>query len=393
MKSHNPALELQGTSATSALVVGSIALFTDMLVVGLAVPVLPLLPSVLDAGPAATGVLFASYAVAMVMATFAAGRAVDRYGPRSPLLVGLVGLAAATLLFAVGGPYWLLLVARFCQGIAGGMSWVASLSLIAATTPMDRRGQAMGTALSTITLGVLVGPVLAGFMVDHLSTASPFLLAACVACLDGVLRVVLVKDSPRVSDDAAGPLAVLRVPGSVPVTVAILVGAAVLSSLEPVLPVHLGTSALSVGLLFALASLAGVIANPVVGSCVGTVSARLLTALGLAAVVAALVTVGVATELWLTGVGMVFLGLSSALLLVPATALVVDQGYAARPPTLGGSFALYNLAYAGGMAVGPLLTGFGVQRLGFTPALVAAAVALAVLGGASVSRLPSGLTR
>ncbi len=214
-----------------------------------------------------------------------------------------------------------------------------------------------------------------------------------MAGLDGVLRVVLVKDSPRVTDDAAGPLAVLRVPGSVPVTVAVLVGAAVLSSLEPVLPVHLGTSALSVGLLFGLASLAGVIANPVVGSCVGTVSARLLTALGLTAVVAALVVIGAATELWLTGVGMVFLGLSSALLLVPATALVVDQGYAARPPTLGDSFALYNLAYAGGMAVGPLLTGLGVQQLGFTTALVVAAVVLAVLGGAFLSRLPSGVTR
>ena len=138
-----------GTTPTRALVVSSAALFTDMLVHGLAVPVLPLLPSVVAAGPEATGILFSSYAAAMIVATLFAGRIVDRYGPRTPLLIGLVGLAAATLLFATGGPYWLLLVARLAQGIAGGMSWVAALSLIAATTPMEKRGQSMGCLLYT----------------------------------------------------------------------------------------------------------------------------------------------------------------------------------------------------------------------------------------------------
>ena len=139
-----------GTTPARALVVSSAALFTDMLVHGLAVPVLPRLPAVVGAGSAATGVLFASYAAAMIIATLFAGRVVDRHGPRTPLLIGLGGLAAATLLFATGGPYWLLMVARLAQGIAGGMSWVAALCLIAATTPMEKRGQSMGVALSTI---------------------------------------------------------------------------------------------------------------------------------------------------------------------------------------------------------------------------------------------------
>lgn len=240
MTTTTPASTARGTSPTRALVVGSAALFTDMLVHGLAVPVLPLLPAVVEQGPAATGILFSSYAVAMIVATLFAGRLVDRHGPRTALLIGLVGLAAATLLFATGGPYWLLLVARFAQGIAGGMSWVAALSLIAATTTFAKRGQAMGIAMSTITLGVLVGPPLAGFLVEHLGTASPFLLAAGVALADGVLRMVLVKDSPRVTDDTAGPLAVLRVPGSLAICLAIAIGAGALSGIEPVLPVHLG---------------------------------------------------------------------------------------------------------------------------------------------------------
>ncbi|AYD89867.1 MFS transporter [Actinomyces lilanjuaniae] len=391
MNNHSSVPEVQDTSSTSALIVGSVALFTDMLVVGLAVPVLPLLPSVLDAGPAATGILFASYAIAMVLATFVAGRTVDRYGPKTPLLIGLIGLAIATLLFAMGGPYFLLFVARFAQGVAGGMSWVASLSLIAATTPMEKRGQAMGIALSTITLGVLIGPIVAGFMVEHFNTSAPFLLAAGVAFADGLLRIILVKGTPRVTDDTGGPLSVLRVSGSTSIATTILVGAAVLASLEPVLPVHLNTSALNIGLLFALASLAGIVANPAVGYYVGKVSSRLLTASGLLFITIALFIVGFANELWQTSVGMIFLGLSSAFLLAPATTLIADQGYKAKPSTLGGSFALYNLAYASGLAIGPLLTGLGVQQLGFSMALVVAAVVLALLGGFSLSRLPSGV--
>lgn len=387
MTTHDPATSGRGTTPTRALVVGSVALFTDMLVHGLAVPVLPLLPSVVEQGPAATGVLFASSAIAMIVATLFAGRVVDLHGPKLPLLIGLAGLATATLLFATGGPYWLLLVARFSQGVAGGMSWVSALSLIAATTSFDKRGQAMGIAMSTITLGVLIGPPLAGFLVGRFGTASPFLLAAAVALIDGVLRIVLVNGSPRVTDDTAGPLAVLRVPGSPSIALAIAVGAGALSGIEPVLPVHLGAGSLVVGLLFGLASLAAIIANAVVGKYVASAPARLLIGAGVVAAGASLLVIGWAGELWQTCVGMALLGLSSALLLAPATTLISEQGFRSRPPTLGGSFALYNLAYAAGLALGPLLTGLAVQKTGFATALSLTAVSITAIGGASVIRL------
>ncbi|MGP5930401.1 MFS transporter [Corynebacterium glyciniphilum] len=388
MTVHDPSPSPRGTSSTRALIVASIALFTDNLVVGLAVPVLPLLPSVVDAGPTWTGVLFASYAVAVVVSALVAGRFVDRYGPKTPLLIGMVGLAAATLLFATGGPYWLLLLARTAQGMSGGMSWVAALSLIAATTTFEKRGQQMGIAISMITLGVLIGPPLAGVMVEHFGTASPFLFAAAVALIDGVLRIILIKDSPRVADDTSGPFAVLRVPGSVSIVVAIVIGAAVMAGVEPVLPVHLNASALTIGLLFGLAALTGVIANPIVGSLVASVSSRILIGLGIVAVVASLLTVGVSTELWQTAIGMGLLGVSAALLHAPATTLISDQGFQAQSPTLGGSFSLYTLAYAVGLAGGPLLTGFAVEHAGFTTAMVIAAVILATLGAVSLRRLP-----
>ena len=381
----------RATPARATAVSGAI-LFTDMLLQGLAIPVLPLLPAVVERGAAATGILFASYAVAMVIATLFAGRMVDRRGSKGLLVAGVIVLAIATLLFATGGPYWLLLAARFAQGLAGGVAWVAALSLIAASTGFDERGQMMGIAMSTVPLGVLVGPPLAGFLVDALGPASPFLVATAVALADLAALLALIPGSPRRTDDSAGPLAVLRVPGSASIVTTIAIGAAVLAAVEPVLPAHLGAraSTTAIGTLFGITALAGIIANPIVGRFVASTSPRLLTGIGVVAAGAALVVLGRSTGVWEAGVGMGLLGLSSALLLAPTTTLISEQGFRSDPPTLGGSFALYNLAYATGLAIGPLLTGFGVQQTGFATAMAIAAAVLAALGGGALTRLPTG---
>ena len=395
MTPNNDSRPADATPVRATAVAGAV-LFTDMLLEGLAIPVLPLLPAVVEQGEAATGILFSSYAAAMIVATLFTGRVVDRRGPKGPLLTELIVLVAATLLFATGGPYWLLLVARFVQGIAGGIAWVVALSLITAATGIEKRGQMMGIAMSTVTLGVLAGPPLGGFLVDAFGPASPFLIAAAVAIVDITLLLTLIPGSPRQSDDTAGPLTVLRVRGSTSIVAAIGIGAAVLAAVQPVLPGRIGeqsSASTIIGVLFGIAALAGIIANPIVGRLMTSTTPRLLVGAGIVAVTAALLVIGWSAELWQIGIGMGLLGLSSAMLLAPATTLISEQGSRSTPPTLGGSFALYNLAYAAGLTIGPLLTGVGVQQAGFTTAMAITALVFAVLGGVALVRLPAGLAR
>lgn len=335
------------TRSGVALLVGCVALFTDMLVYGLAIPVLPLLPATAAGGPAATGVLFAGYAVAMIAATPVAGRLVDRSGPRGPLLAGLLGLAAATLLFALGAPFWLLMAARVLQGLSAGMSWVAGLSLIAAATPPKNRGLAMGLAMSMVSVGVLVGPPLAGILVHAFGTAAPFLLGAGMALIDGILRVTLIRSAPRSAEDFAGPTAVLRVPGTPSVLIVVLLGAGTLAAIEPVLPSHLAATqhlgALGIGGLFALAVLAGAVLNSLVGGLVGRVNARILVGVGGVLAAGGLTGIAASQLVWQTAAAMAILGASNAFLLAPATTLIGYQGMRARPPTFGSAYAAFNL--------------------------------------------------
>ncbi|MFT4245306.1 MAG: MFS transporter [Micrococcaceae bacterium] len=370
----------QKTLSRNAIIVSTMALFTDTLIMGVVIPVLPLLPSVVEKGPAATGILFASYAVMVVVSTLFTGRYVDRAGPKLPLLISLFALMAATLLFATGGPYWLLLIARSAQGLAGGVVWVAALSLITATTPFEKRGAAMGMAMSSTSVGSLMGPVISGFMVEHFGRASPFLLVAGLALLDGILRIILIKDIEYKGEESGGMTEVLKIPGSLVLGFITAVGAGIWAAIELVLPQHLNVSSLTIGLLFALASVASIIANPIVGYYFSKPTTIPFIGSGLALLIVSLLIIGFATEIWQTAVALFILGLATPLLLMPTTTLMSEQGYKVNPPIVGGTFAFFNLAYAGGMAVGPVLAGFAVQGFGFSAAMVITAVIFMIIG-------------
>ena len=384
------------TNPRMAVAVSCIALFTDMLIYGILIPLLPLMPAVERAGSSATGLLFAAYAAMMIAVTPLAGRLVDRKGPRGPLLAALLGLAAACLLFAVGGPYWLLLISRLLQGAAAGLGWVASLALIAASIPLERRGTYLGLAMSMVSIGTLAGPPLAGWLARDHGHAAPFVLAAAVLILDGVLRVVFVRPTPPSADDPATPLDVLRVGGSWPVVILIAVGSAVTSAIEPILPVRLavglGLDTAGIGLLFALLVIIGAVLNPMVGAILNRVSPRVLALIGAALAIAGLLLLGAGSRLPVVIAGIVCLGGAIAFLVAPAGTLIGVQGARTTPPALGGAYSLYNLAYAAGLILGPMTAGALTSALGYSAAcaVLAGAVAVVALGG--FSRLPRSLS-
>ena len=393
---NTPAPTSPRTNPRMAVVVSCIALFTDMLIYGILIPLLPLMPAVERAGSSATGLLFAAYAAMMIAVTPLAGRLVDRKGTRGPLLAALLGLAAACLLFAVGGPYWLLLISRLLQGAAAGLGWVASLALIAASIPLERRGTYLGLAMSMVSIGTLAGPPLAGWLARDHGHAAPFVLAAAVLILDGVLRVVFVRPTPPSADDPATPLDVLRVGGSWPVVILIAVGSAVTSAIEPILPVRLavglGLDTAGIGLLFALLVIIGAVLNPMVGAALNRVSPRLLALIGAALAIAGLLLLGAGSRLPVVIAGIVCLGGAIAFLVAPAGTLIGVQGARTTPPALGGAYSLYNLAYAAGLTLGPVTAGALTSALGYSAAcaVLAGAVAVVALGG--FGRLPRSLS-
>uniref|UniRef100_A0A803U0F4 Major facilitator superfamily (MFS) profile domain-containing protein n=1 Tax=Anolis carolinensis TaxID=28377 RepID=A0A803U0F4_ANOCA len=104
------------------------------------------------------GLLFASKALMQLLANPFVGPLTNRIGYHIPMFLGFVIMFLSTLLFALSTTYTLLFIARAMQGIGSACSSVAGLGMLASVYTDDyERGNAMGIALGGLALGVLVG--------------------------------------------------------------------------------------------------------------------------------------------------------------------------------------------------------------------------------------------
>lgn len=184
------------SSKGAVLFVCSLALFTDMLVYGIVIPILPsILRSIgipAEHETTYSTILFSAYALGLFLATPVFGILSDKTGNRmTPMLLGLAGLALTTILFAISSHFYILLLARFLQGIAGAASWVVGMALIADTFPINQLGSSLGFVMSFNTVGFICGPIISGYAATYISLRSPFYICALFALLDFVSRIIL----------------------------------------------------------------------------------------------------------------------------------------------------------------------------------------------------------
>ena len=183
-------------SPTMVLLVCGLALFTDMVVYGVPLPILPEILRTVNVLADAdisfyANLLFAVYAIGIFLATPIFGILSDRYQNRQvPMLVGLLGLALTTVLFPFASSVWALCVARFFQGISAAASWVIGMAMIADIYPPERLGSAMGIVNGIYTVGLLSGPPIGSFLAP-LGIKFPFYVCGALALLDLLGRLVI----------------------------------------------------------------------------------------------------------------------------------------------------------------------------------------------------------
>src|SRR6476619_2548812 len=148
----------QSRAAAVALV--TFATFTDIIAYSIAVPVLPDLSRRLGASPTMIGFLFASFGVTLLTVSMPMGAVSDRIGRRTPMVGGLVAIAAATLLFAFADGLPWLFAARLVQGAADAVTWVVGFALIADLYDVNERGRVTGFVMMGTNIACMIGPTL-----------------------------------------------------------------------------------------------------------------------------------------------------------------------------------------------------------------------------------------
>jgi len=100
------------------------------------------------------------------------GRALDRWGRRPFLIIGLVGYLLATVVFSFSSTVMMLTVARFLQGIGSAFLWIATFTMIADLAKKSDRGHDFGSIDEASYRGGIIGTTLGLTFVFTLQSAT-----------------------------------------------------------------------------------------------------------------------------------------------------------------------------------------------------------------------------
>ncbi len=159
---------------------------------------LPVLSRELQATNSQLQWLVDSYSLVFAGFLFTAGAVGDRYGRKGMLQAGLVlfGLASVASAFFINSAEGLI-VARAVMGLAGAMIMPATLSILTNVFPTRERARAVGIWAGVSGAGVALGPLVTGFMLEHFSWHSVFMINLPVIVITLIAAALLV---PKTSD-------------------------------------------------------------------------------------------------------------------------------------------------------------------------------------------------
>src|SRR6478609_9138898 len=137
-----------------------------------------------------------AYNLAFAALVLAGGGLGDRYGRRGILVLGLILFAATNIWAALSSDAATLIASRVAMGGASALVYPTTLAIITDTFRERRaRAGAIGAWGAVGGLGVAVGPVLGGYLLEHFSWGSIFWALIPAALVGAGLAWYLVPDS------------------------------------------------------------------------------------------------------------------------------------------------------------------------------------------------------
>ncbi len=354
----------------------------------------------LGASASLVGVIVAAYSLTNLFGNLGAGFVLDRWGRRTPMIIGMAVTIIAVLSYSLVQTPGQMIVARAIHGVGAAVLAPGAFSIIGDRAASGRWGRAMGLTGALIAVAALIGPPVAGILRDAWSADAvfivdaAFLLTTLIAFLlitrDASTTAPITKQQPRPAEQEQ----TWRNPGlwsAYGAAFAITVGIGALVTHLPLVLQDQGESAARTGYSFAIYALVAMLmmASPVnrAGDRFGRFGPMVIGLLGIAI---GLVVLGIATGYASIAAGMAVFGLGYGLVFPAATALVIGAtGADRRGMAFGIFYAVYSLGVVVGASGSGRLTELRDDFVGL-PFLAAAALVIAAVPIVVAMRVAAG---
>jgi EmrB/QacA subfamily drug resistance transporter len=178
----------------ASLLLAAFAINLDTTIVNVA---LPTLVRELDASTTQLEWIVDAYNLIFAALVLAAGNLGDRVGRKGVLLAGLATFGIATLAGAFGNSPGQLIAARAVMGLGAALIFPATLSLLTNIfTERGERARAIGLWGATTGVGIALGPIIGGWLLERDGWQSVFFALAPLAAL-GLILIALYVPSSR----------------------------------------------------------------------------------------------------------------------------------------------------------------------------------------------------
>ena len=169
---------------------------------GIVIPILPAYLKSIDQGGIAAGLMISIFAGAQLVMSPIAGKWADKYGRRIMIIAGLSGLALSMFVFYFSDSIGVLYVSRAIGGVGAALLVPAIFAYVADITTMEQRAKGNSLISAAMSLGIVVGPGIGGFLAEF-GLKMPLLISALVGVVAVIFSTLVLKESKPA--DVAAP--------------------------------------------------------------------------------------------------------------------------------------------------------------------------------------------
>lgn len=125
------------------------------------------------------------------------GRLGDIFGKKPLFIIGMTTFVIGAIFGFAAPSFGWLIWGRLLQGFGSNLSLPLAMALIVEAFPQERHGRALGFWNASAPAGIMIGPVLGGFIIEEVGWRTIFVVVALFTLISLVVVVWLVPAPPK----------------------------------------------------------------------------------------------------------------------------------------------------------------------------------------------------